>query len=153
MNKLKNKKGFTLVEVIAVLVILAILIAIAIPAVNGYINRAKNTEYDLTARNVYMAATIAINDYAVDHTPAEIVTYAAGEGDSTFVAEVLALTSLGADEITTEKITTEDTDVGIYSIDYTDGNVVVSYLVTGPEGKEVHTYPALVTGAEDEEAQ
>ena len=137
MNKLKNKKGFTLVEVIAVLVILAILIAIAIPAVNGYINKAKGTEYDLTARNVYMAATIAINDYAVSHTPAEIVTYAAGDGDSTFVDDVLALTSLGDDEITTG-----DAGVGIYSIKYTDGNVVVSYLVTGAEGEEPHTYPA-----------
>lgn len=144
MNKLKNKKGFTLVEVIAVLVILAILIAIAIPAVNGYINKAKETEYDLTARNVYMAATIAINEYAASHTPAEIVAYAEGDGDSTFVDDVLKLTSLGADEITTPALTSlEDAGVGIYSIDYTDdGNVVVSYLVTGAEDEEAHTYPA-----------
>ncbi|NLW70864.1 MAG: prepilin-type N-terminal cleavage/methylation domain-containing protein [Eubacteriaceae bacterium] len=151
MNKLKNKKGFTLVEVIAVLVILAILIAIAIPAVNGYIKKAKGTEYDLTARNVYMAATIAINEYAVDHTPTEINTYATGGEDSTFVADVLKLTSLGVDEITTGDA--GDADVGKYSIDYTDGNVVVYYLVTGAEDEEARTYPALVTGAEDEEAQ
>jgi prepilin-type N-terminal cleavage/methylation domain-containing protein len=40
--KSKDKKGFTLVEVIVVLVILAILMAIAVPALTGYIDKAKN---------------------------------------------------------------------------------------------------------------
>ncbi len=51
-------KGFTLIEVIVVLVILAILMAIAIPNVLGYINKAKGTENELTARNIYMAANV-----------------------------------------------------------------------------------------------
>ena len=36
-----NKKGFTLVEIIVVLVILAILVAIAVPSVLGYVEQAK----------------------------------------------------------------------------------------------------------------
>ena len=42
-KKLKDnkKKGFTLVELIVVLVILAILAALLIPALTGYINKAK----------------------------------------------------------------------------------------------------------------
>lgn len=51
-------KGFTLIEVIVVLVILAILMAIAIPNVLGYINKAKGTENELNARNVFMAAQV-----------------------------------------------------------------------------------------------
>lgn len=43
MKKL-NKKGFTLVEVIVVLVILAILIAIAVPSVMKYIDDAKDAQ-------------------------------------------------------------------------------------------------------------
>jgi prepilin-type N-terminal cleavage/methylation domain-containing protein len=41
MKKLLTYKGFTLVEVIVVLVILAILAAIAIPALTGYIDKAR----------------------------------------------------------------------------------------------------------------
>ena len=39
--KRKKDKGFTLVELIVVLVILAILAAILVPALLGYIDRAK----------------------------------------------------------------------------------------------------------------
>ena len=40
MNK-KNKRGFTLVELIVVLVILAILASLLIPALTGYVTKAK----------------------------------------------------------------------------------------------------------------
>ncbi len=50
-------KGFTLIEVIVVLVIIAILIAIAVPNVLGYINRAKETEAQAKARNMYLGCT------------------------------------------------------------------------------------------------
>jgi prepilin-type N-terminal cleavage/methylation domain-containing protein len=41
MLKAQGKKGFTLVELIVVIVILAILAAIAVPAMTGYIDKAK----------------------------------------------------------------------------------------------------------------
>ncbi len=56
-KKLNETKGFTLIEVIVVLVIIAILMAIAVPNVLGYINRAKGTEAQAQARSIYMAAT------------------------------------------------------------------------------------------------
>ncbi|MDR2162862.1 MAG: prepilin-type N-terminal cleavage/methylation domain-containing protein [Clostridiales Family XIII bacterium] len=39
------RKGFTLMEVIVVLVILAILVAIAIPALTGYIYKGEDKKY------------------------------------------------------------------------------------------------------------
>lgn len=39
-----KKKGFTLVELIVVLVILAILAALLIPALTGYIDKAKERQ-------------------------------------------------------------------------------------------------------------
>jgi prepilin-type N-terminal cleavage/methylation domain-containing protein len=52
----KKKNGFTLVELIVVLVILAILAAILVPALLGYIDRAKNQQIVLNARSCMTAA-------------------------------------------------------------------------------------------------
>ena len=40
-----NKKGFTLIEVLAVIVIIGILLIITIPAVSSYIDRANKSSY------------------------------------------------------------------------------------------------------------
>lgn len=68
LNKLKknNKKGFTLVELIVVLVILAILAALLIPALTGYIDKAKEKQVIAETRQVVMAAqTLADEKYAL----------------------------------------------------------------------------------------
>jgi len=52
----KDKKGFTLVEIIVVLVILAILAAFTIPTMLGFVNDAKGKAYIAQAREVYVAA-------------------------------------------------------------------------------------------------
>ncbi len=64
-NKRRKKGGFTLVELIVVLVILAILAALLIPALTGYIDRAKDKSVIAETRQVVMAAqTIADEAYA-----------------------------------------------------------------------------------------
>lgn len=65
-QKRRSKKGgFTLVELIVVLVILAILAALLIPALTGYIDKAKQKNVVAETRQVVMAAqTLADEDYA-----------------------------------------------------------------------------------------
>lgn len=64
-NKRRKKGGFTLVELIVVLVILAILAALLIPALTGYIDRAKEKSVIAETRQAVMAAqTLADEAYA-----------------------------------------------------------------------------------------
>ena len=59
-----KKGGFTLVELIVVLVILAILAALLIPALTGYIDKAKQKRIVAETRQVVMAAqTLYDEDY------------------------------------------------------------------------------------------
>ncbi len=57
----KNQKGFTLVELIVVLVILAILAAMLVPALLGYIDRAKQGKYSEEIHSIYTAVQV-VND-------------------------------------------------------------------------------------------
>jgi prepilin-type N-terminal cleavage/methylation domain-containing protein len=63
----RRRAGFTLVEVIVVLVILAILAAIAIPALTGYIDKAKWRDFELKVKSQMTAMQVMLNEkYARD---------------------------------------------------------------------------------------
>lgn len=60
---MKNKKkGFTLVELIVVLAILAILAAMLVPALTGYIDKANSQKVIATTRQVVMAAQTELSE-------------------------------------------------------------------------------------------
>lgn len=71
LNRLKknDKKGFTLVELIVVLIILAILAALLVPALTGYIDKAKEKQLIAETRQAVMAAqTLVDEEYAKGST-------------------------------------------------------------------------------------
>ncbi len=57
MRKNRKQKGFTLVEVIVVAVIVAVLAAVAIPLYNGYIRDSRNNVCQNTAASIASAYT------------------------------------------------------------------------------------------------
>lgn len=68
-QKRRSKKGgFTLVELIVVLVILAILAALLIPALTGYIDRAKEKSAVAETRQIVMAAQTITDEVYGAHT-------------------------------------------------------------------------------------
>ena len=72
LKKFTNKKGFTLMEMLIVVAIIAILIAIAIPTFTGAMNKA-NAATDLAnIRSGYAAAQL---EAMTDKAPAADVTY------------------------------------------------------------------------------
>ena len=95
--KENKKKGFTLVELIVVLVILAILAALLIPALTGYIDKAKNKSVVAETRQAVMAAqTLYDEEYAKIKTGETVTLDTTGKFTK---EEIASLAELGKDTI------------------------------------------------------
>ena len=67
-----NKKGFTLVELLAVITILAILVIIALPNVIKLYNNAKKNTFLTEAKTIYKEAA---NKYITESMKGNKITY------------------------------------------------------------------------------
>lgn len=63
---MNNKKGFTLVELLAVIVILGVLTAIAVPSVLGISKKIKTDMYDSKIKTIEVAAELWADDHKSD---------------------------------------------------------------------------------------
>ena len=87
--KKRNDKGFTLVELIVVLVILAILAAILVPALLGYIDKAREKSVTTNAEAAFVASQAILNEgYGKSDSAA------AAQSKAKSVAEIKKLTDI-----------------------------------------------------------
>lgn len=63
MVKKQKQKGFTLVELIVVLVILSILVALLVPSLTGYIEKTHKTKVLAETRMVHTAVQTTVSEY------------------------------------------------------------------------------------------
>ncbi|NBK97554.1 MAG: prepilin-type N-terminal cleavage/methylation domain-containing protein [Erysipelotrichia bacterium] len=130
-NLRKNKKGFTLVEVIVVLVILAILIAIAVPSVMKYIDDANEAKYLAQARGAMIAMESEITkDYADDKAvdTGKASTDAITEIDLTGeITEIKAFTNADGtgDYISNDKAEVSPNKIKSYRVTFKNGTKVL----------------------------
>ncbi len=68
MRRTKNQKGFTIMELMIVIVIIGILIAIAVPAYNSFRARAQERACQSNMRTLKTAAAIYFADTNTDAT-------------------------------------------------------------------------------------
>jgi type IV pilus assembly protein PilA len=77
LYSMKNKKGFTLVEIIVVLVILAILAAAGIPTLIGFVDESRGKAYVAEARAAWVAVQAVATEIIVGGDPISISNVAA----------------------------------------------------------------------------
>ena len=95
MTKNNKNKGFTLVELIVVLVILAILAALLVPALTGYIDKAKKSQVIAETRMLTQAAQTelstlyATDEFAKNKTSGKDFIVASKDGSSLATCTIL----------------------------------------------------------------
>ena len=112
----KRNKGFTLVELIVVLVILAILAAILVPALLGYIDKAREKQVTTNAESAYVAAQARATEYYGKNSKANVTAakcrdYILGKDDG--YTNIQTLTDIGEQFTIEDLLMVEESSTGV----------------------------------------
>lgn len=140
----KDQKGFTLVELIVILVILAILAAMLVPALLGYIDKARHGKYLEEAHSIYTAIQVVQDEKyakgaaAITSLTGNDLTEVNNMVDPTVVTSVTIVPKTGAGKHDAYTV------AGLTSLTFTsqDGSTVVITMASdGTWGEPTITAP------------
>ncbi len=148
----REDKGFTLIELMVVVLIIAILLAIAIPTFLGAQNKAKDRSAQSSARNALTNAKTIFGDNG-DYADATAAALATSEPSLTFEAATKSLGSKSVSVLAPAKVTTpgltwyaavlSDTGTCFYIRDTVD-----SVALTTPDLGTTYAKAKLAAGAD-----
>lgn len=119
-QKRRSKKGgFTLVELIVVLVILAILAALLIPALTGYIDKAKQKQIIAETRQVVIAAQTLVDEAYGTKNVGATLTVGSANSDTVKIADVAKLAEVKGEINSVTVGTIGDVPNKITKVEYT----------------------------------
>lgn len=127
IKKSKNKKGFTLVELIVVMAILAILAAILIPSVSGMINRSNIAVDNASGRSLYSAGAMMLAAYETVPSPASSATSFTATGNTKIESTTFPTDTQGVlmDFLGTWPDAKQSKATGDFELSFDDGKPVV----------------------------
>lgn len=120
-KQMKNEKGLTLIELLAVIVILGIIAAIAVPSIGSIIQKSREDAVKADAITILNAAKnyVAANGIPEQAIPAsELTTYVSGV-DASFDSYTVSV----SDDGTTFGLTATDVTAGNITIDFNDATI------------------------------
>ena len=158
---MKNKKGFTLVELLAVIVILALIMSIAIVSIGGVLNSARQSTFKETAVSIINGVRQQVT--LANQLPASgSASYAFKEsilekgGDSPLGGEIQFVSGLSGGKVDmsatstkNEQAATEIGSIGLYKITGTvptcSASVRSFVTITKDSDTNVYTYSICLT--------
>ena len=145
MKKLKkDNKGFTLVELIVVIVILAILAAILVPALLGYIDKAKQQQAVLNAKSALTAAQAEMSTLYAKGEAASKVTDTSYANDILTTADVTKCTKLVIGCDADDSSTTDHKAYTVTYVEYQETGMAKPIIYDGKSWDTSNTKPSTV---------